>query len=108
MGCHIHLTRDCIFKIYPLVICYIAIEHGHRNSVFFPITVIALCFTMVMLVYQRVYSSPIHAAKRHPLSFTKVYQDTKKSIFEKPAGILEDLLVYDLLSGQQCVDTQSD
>ena len=57
MGCHIHLTRDCIFKIYPLVICYIAIEHGHRNSVFFsPITVIALCFTMVMLVYQRVTS----------------------------------------------------
>ena len=36
---------------YPLVICYIAIEHGHRNSWF---TYEKWWFSMVMLVYQRV------------------------------------------------------
>ena len=38
---------------YPLVICYIAIEHGHRNSWF---TYEKWWFSMVMLVYQSVVS----------------------------------------------------
>ena len=36
---------------YPLVICYIAIEHGHRNSGF---THWKWWFSIVMLIYQRV------------------------------------------------------
>ena len=47
-------------KTYPLVICYIAIENGHRNSGF---THWKWWFPIVMLVYQRVP----HVRKSSPL-----------------------------------------
>ena len=44
-------SSSAIHLHYPLVICYIAIENGHRNSGF---THWKLWFSIVMLVYQRV------------------------------------------------------
>ena len=46
--------NDC--TCYPLVICYIAIEHGHRNSGFlwiFPLNMVI--FHSFLYVYQRVF-----------------------------------------------------
>ena len=48
-----HLRLDRNFETYPLVICYVAIENGHRNSGF---THWKWWFSIVMLVYQRVIS----------------------------------------------------
>ena len=44
-------SGDWHLSSYPLVICYIVIEHGHRNSGF---THWKWWFSIVMLVYQRV------------------------------------------------------
>ena len=55
---HSHMAcPNAAQKIYPLVICYIAIENDHRNSGFSHWT---WWFSIVMLVYQRALAKLSH------------------------------------------------